>query len=104
METFYKNEIGRVIRQSTGLDWSDAVTKTITIVYPDSTSYTKTATAVVIDDAATGQIHFLSGTHGSSVNDLSQTGRYLMQANFIDSASNKLYGPWTTFEVEEILA
>ena len=94
---FFKDEIGRVISQTTGENWTSASTKAVKVVRPSGTSFTKTGTDVVVDDAATGQIHILSAT-----GDLSEVGEYLLQASFT-TASTTLYCPLLTFSVEEIL-
>lgn len=96
----YKGEVGRVISQTTGVDWTGATAKQIKVRRPDATTFTKSGADVVVDDAATGQVHFV--TVGGATPDLSVAGQYLMQA-MVTISTVILYGPLTSFYVEEVL-
>jgi len=93
----YLGEIGRVISQTTGVDWTGATAKQVILRRPNGTTVTKTGSDVIVDDAATGQIHVLTAS-----GDLSLTGEYLMQAK-VTISSVVLYGPLTSFDVEDVL-
>jgi len=93
----YKGEIGRVLSQTTGVDWTGATAKQVILRRPDLTTVTKTAGDVIVDDAATGQIHILTAS-----GNLSLTGEYLMQAK-VTIGSVVLFGPLTSFDVEDVL-
>ena len=93
----YKGEIGRVLSQTTSVDWTGNTAKQVILRRPDATTVTKTGSDVIVDDAATGQIHVLTAS-----GDLSLTGEYLMQAK-VTISSVTLYGPLTSFDVEDVL-
>ena len=93
----YKGEIGRAISQTTGLDFTGATARQVKLRKPSGAVLTKIDSAVIVDDAPTGQIHILS-----IAGDLDQTGEYLMQAK-ITIGSVILFGPVTSFDVEDVL-
>jgi len=93
----YKDEIGRVLSQTTGIDWTGYTARQVKIRKPSGTVITKIDAAVIVDDAPTGQIHIVSAS-----GDLSETGEYLMQAK-VTIGSVVLYGPLTSFDVEDVL-
>jgi len=93
----YKGEIGRVLSQTTGIDWTGYTARQVKIRKPSGTVITKTDADVIVDDAPTGQIHIVSAT-----GELSEAGEYLMQAK-VTIGSNILYGPLTSFDVEDVL-
>jgi len=93
----YLGEIGRVISQTTGIDWTGATAKQVKIKKPSGVVITKTGSDVIVDDAATGQIHIVTAS-----GELSVAGEYLMQAK-VTISSVVLYGPLTSFDVEDVL-
>ncbi len=94
----YKGEIGRVISQTTGIDWTGATAKQVKIRKPGGVTLTKTGVDVIVDDSTTGQIHVVT-----IAGDIDQTGEYLMQAK-VTIGGVELFGPLTSFDVEDVLA
>jgi len=93
----YIGEIGRAISQTTGLDFTGNTARQVKLRKPSGTVVTKIDSAVIVDDAPTGQIHILT-----IAGDLDQTGEYLMQAK-VTIGGVVLYGPVTSFDVEDVL-
>jgi len=98
MLTAYLNEIGRVISQTCGIDCTAATAVKVLIQRSNGSGFTKLAPNVVVDDAATGQVHWTSET-----GELWVTGEYFMQVKFEFAGSKVLYGPMTSFEVEGVV-
>ena len=96
-ELLFKGDIGKSISQTTGIDWTGNTAKQVKIKKPAGTTVTYTGSNVVVDDAATGQIHIVTAT-----GDLSETGEYLFQAK-VTISGVELYGPVMGFSVEEVL-
>jgi hypothetical protein len=99
METnYFVGEIGRTISIYCGFDLTSVVTKLVTILKPDgTTTVTFTGSEVTVDDVTTGQIH-ISSKSGT----FSAAGEYLIQAK-MTYATNILYSPMLSFEVEDVL-
>lgn len=93
----FLGEIGRVLSQTTGVDWTGYTARQVKLRKPSGTVVTKIDSAVIVDDAPTGQIHIVTAS-----GDLDQTGEYLMQAK-VTIGSVILYGPLTSFDVEDVL-
>lgn len=87
-------EIGRPILLSTNLDWSSAVTKTIIVTRPDSSTFSFTEGEVVVDDPVNGHIHFLTRD-----GDLTLPGLYIAQAK-LTTETSVLYSPLISFVVD----
>ncbi len=96
-QVYYKGEVGRVISQTTGIDWTGATAKQVKFVKPSGATLTKTTSKVIVDDASSGQIHVLTES-----GDLDETGEWLQQA-MVTIGSNVLYGPVDSFVVESVL-
>ena len=94
---YYLGEIGRVISQTAGVDFTGATAKQVKFVKPSGAILTKTTSKVFVDDAPSGQIHVLTES-----GDLSETGEWLMQA-MVTIGSNVLYGSVDSFIVESTL-
>lgn len=93
---YYKGEVVAVSMR-TGFDWTGATTKQVIILRPDLTKITFTAAAVIVDDAATGQIHVVTAS-----GDLNQLGQYLIQAKMA-TASVTRFSEIQDFFVEDVL-
>jgi len=89
--------VGRVISQTTGIDWTGATAKQVIVTKPSGDIITKTGTDVVVDDAPTGQIHIVTAS-----GDLDETGEYLFQARVTISSVIR-FGPLMGLIVEDVL-
>lgn len=96
--TFFKNEVGRVIRPSPlGFDIS-AYTISVLFQRPAGTTITKSGTAV---DNTTGQVSYTTTTSDTVLDTL---GEWLMQVKLTTGGGSALYGPLENFYVEEKIA
>lgn len=89
---YFVGEIGRPILLATNLDWSSAVTKTIIVTRPDSSTFS--LEEVVVDDPVNGHIHFLTRD-----GDLTLPGLYIAQAK-LTTETSVLYSPLISFVVD----
>jgi DNA-binding beta-propeller fold protein YncE len=96
-EIYYKGEIGRRVQLQTGIDWTGHDSgKQIKVLKPDGTYVTKTDTQVIVDDAITGIVSFLTIESDHSV-----TGMYHIQAK-LSTTTTKIWTKLDYYWVEDV--
>lgn len=96
-ETYYKDEVGRRVQIQTGMDWTgNTSARAIKILRPDGTNVVKTGADVIVDDAPTGVVSFLT-----IASDHNITGPYYVQAKLV-TASTSLWSRLDYYWVEDV--